>query len=182
MPKVTVKEYAAHRKITQRAVAQHLASGAIPATARTKVKGKNIIDVAAADAHLDANITPRRILLAGGGVAKSTAPLPENAADIIDAPKAHGGLSYTDARAWAQRYKAALLKVELEEKQGKLIDAEAFKAAAFNKGRMLRDSLLNIPDRLAAILAAESDQIKIAEILATEIRAALDELSGGKHG
>jgi hypothetical protein len=181
MPKVSVKEFAKHRKITEQSVSRYITTGVIPAAAKTKVNNRIQIDQEMADAHIDANITPRRILLAGGGVAKSTAPLPENAADIIGAPKAHGGLSYTDARAWAQRYKAALLKVELEEKQGKLIDAEAVKAAAFNKGRMLRDSLLNIPDRMAAILAAESDQIKIADILAAEIRAALDELSGGKH-
>ena len=40
-----------------------------------------------------------------------------------------------------------------------------------------RDAMLNIPDRLAAMLAAETDAAKCYEILATEIRKALNEFS-----
>ena len=50
--------------------------------------------------------------------------------------------------------------------------------AAFTKGRTARDNLLNIPDRLAATLAAESDADKVHQILTGEIRKALDELAG----
>jgi hypothetical protein len=50
--------------------------------------------------------------------------------------------------------------------------------AAFTKGRTARDNLLNIPDRLAAQLAAESDADKVHQILTGEIRKALDELAG----
>ncbi len=49
--------------------------------------------------------------------------------------------------------------------------------AAFNKFRQFRDHMLNIPDRLAAILAAETEAAKCYEILATEIRKALNEFA-----
>jgi len=54
--------------------------------------------------------------------------------------------------------------------------------AAFTNGRMARDNLLNIPDRLAATLAAETDADKVHLILTGEIRKALDELAGANSG
>ena len=53
------------------------------------------------------------------------------------------------------------------------------KSAAFSKARIARDSLLNIPDRIAAVLAAEADQEKIHALLSSEIRQALEDLTGG---
>jgi hypothetical protein len=50
--------------------------------------------------------------------------------------------------------------------------------AAFTKARTVRDNLLNIPDRLAATLAAEADVDKVHQMLTGEIRKALDELAG----
>jgi phage terminase Nu1 subunit (DNA packaging protein) len=85
--------------------------------------------------------------------------------------------AFEDARAVAAQHKAALLELELHERKGRLIDAEKVKAAAFAQGRMVCDKLLNIPDRVAPIIAAETDQTKVAELLTREIRQALEELS-----
>jgi hypothetical protein len=41
--------------------------------------------------------------------------------------------------------------------------------------------MLNIPDRVAAVLAAESDPTRVHEILATEIRKALLEFADGAN-
>ena len=51
------------------------------------------------------------------------------------------------------------------------------KVAAFNLFRRYRDHMLNMPDRLAAILAAESESAKCYEVLAIEIRKALNEFA-----
>jgi len=51
------------------------------------------------------------------------------------------------------------------------------KVAAFNLFRRYRDHMLNIPDRLAAILAAEVDAAKCYEILTSEIRKDLNEFA-----
>ena len=49
--------------------------------------------------------------------------------------------------------------------------------AAFNRFRAFRDGMLNIPDRLAAVLAAEGDAARVHELLASEIRKALQEFA-----
>jgi len=49
--------------------------------------------------------------------------------------------------------------------------------AAFNRYRIFRDGMLNIPDRLAAVVAAESDPRRVHELMSTEIRKALTEFS-----
>ena len=75
--------------------------------------------------------------------------------------------------------RARLLEIKARVEAGKYVDADEIKVAAFNRARVVRDSLLNIPDRLAGILAAEGDAQKVHAMLATEIRQALEELTGG---
>lgn len=157
MRKTTVKDYAVHRGITERAVRGYLNDGTIPDTAIVRERHRVYIDQDAADKQLQKNITTRKQLLK---------------------PKAAtSGLSFHEARTVKERFLAALRKLEYEEKSGKLVDAESVKIAAFNKARALRDTLLNIPDRIAPILAAEANETKINEILTKEIRSALESLS-----
>ena len=72
---------------------------------------------------------------------------------------------------------ARLAKIEFEERSGKLVNREEVTVAAFTAARTIRDSLLNIPDRVAAMLAAESDSVRTHQLLTDEIRKALGELS-----
>ena len=93
-----------------------------------------------------------------------------------------GGLDYSRARAVRENYLARLTKIEFEERSGKLVNRDEVQVAAFNKFRTFRDGMLNIPDRVAAMLAAESDATRAHEILATEIRRALLEFADGVNG
>ena len=86
-------------------------------------------------------------------------------------------LTFSQARARKERYLSALRKLEFEEKTGQLISKAEVEQAAFNTARTVRDALLNIPDRISAILAAEADEFKVSEILTDEIRQALEILS-----
>lgn len=70
-----------------------------------------------------------------------------------------------------------LLEARVKAEIGALISVEDVKVAAFKKGRMVRDSLMNIPDRLSSLLASIDDSNKIHEILSKEIKTALEELS-----
>ncbi|MDP6405403.1 MAG: hypothetical protein QF797_09365, partial [Alphaproteobacteria bacterium] len=74
--------------------------------------------------------------------------------------------------------RAKLLEIKAKVEAGKYVDADDVKVAAFNKARVVRDALLNIPERLAAVLAAETDKQRVHGMLVTEIRAACEELSG----
>ncbi len=67
-----------------------------------------------------------------------------------------------------------LRRLEFETKQGKLIEAEVYRKTAANAFRAFRDGLLGLPDRLATVLAAESDPKKVHVTLKTEISRELE--------
>ena len=90
----------------------------------------------------------------------------------------YGASQYTEARAERERYRALLAKIEYEERVGKLVSSEEVEAEAFQTFRQFRDRMLNIPDRVAAMIAAETDPAKVYEILASEVRAALNDFAG----
>jgi hypothetical protein len=102
---------------------------------------------------------------------------PEREAAPAESQKVKPVMDYGVARTLNEQYKAAIRKLEYEEKTGKLVDAASVKESAFSLGRRIRDSMLNIPDRIASMLAAETDETKIRELLTGEIRNALEELS-----
>jgi hypothetical protein len=72
---------------------------------------------------------------------------------------------------------ARIAKIDFEERTEKLVSSDEVKVAAFNRFRRFRDGMLNIPDRLAAVLAAEGDPRRIHELLSSEIRNALTEFA-----
>jgi hypothetical protein len=108
---------------------------------------------------------------------RQSAPPGSNRAQQDDEIDSFGASQYNKARAVREHYQARLAKLEYEEKVAKLIAADEVKVAAFNLFRRYRDHMLNLPDRLAAILAAESESAKCYEILALEIRKALSEFA-----
>jgi hypothetical protein len=67
-------------------------------------------------------------------------------------------------------------EIALLKEQGAYLLVRDVKDAAFSRARQIRDALLNIPDRISSILAAESDHDRTREILTTEIRQALESL------
>jgi len=93
-----------------------------------------------------------------------------------DAPGVDSNQDYKTARAWVERYKAANQKLLYEIKTGKYILKSHVKDANFKAGRIFRDALLNIGPRVASILAAESDEHKVLEILKVEFTSALNEM------
>jgi hypothetical protein len=70
-----------------------------------------------------------------------------------------------------------LLEIRARAESGKLIATDEVKIAAFRRARIVRDGMLNLPDRLAAVLAAETDVAKVHEVLSKEIRLILEEIS-----
>ena len=72
-----------------------------------------------------------------------------------------------------------ILEARAKSETRELVSAEQVRVAAFNKARIVRDVLLNIPDRVASIVASIADEHKVHEILTTEIRIVLEELSRG---
>ncbi len=89
-----------------------------------------------------------------------------------------GTSQYGQARTVHEHYRARLAKLDYEERIGQLVRADEVREVAFHTSRRFRDAMLNIPDRIAAELAAETDAAKVHQILAGEIRNALGEFAG----
>lgn len=89
--------------------------------------------------------------------------------------------TYAEARTQHECFKARLAQLELEQREGRLVKAEAVKREAFRVARLVRDSMLNIPDRVAGELAAETNKFKVHQRLVSEIRRALENLDWNEN-
>ena len=171
MPLLSLRGYAKHRGMSLKAVQKAIQSERI----RTTADGK--IDPAQADADWERNTGPK----AQKTNARSSPPA-RQATTAVPAPEPMaGGLDYARARAVRENYLARLAKIEFEERSGKLISRDEVQVAAFNRFRTFRDGMLNISDRVAAVLAAETDTAKVHGLLTTEIRKALHEFADAAH-
>lgn len=88
-----------------------------------------------------------------------------------------GNQSFIQARTWSERYRAADRKLNFEIRQGKWILKADVKNLSFKAGRVLRDHVMNIPARCAAVVAAKSKkkEKEIYQILRKEMIEGLNE-------
>ena len=168
---VSQAEYARQRGVSRQYVGQMVAKGIIGLSGRK-------VDTEQADAALAAFREParpeRRV--------NPDAPVQMPTALPSPAPRTHAGDLPTlllKSRIKSEVERAKLLEIKARVEAGKYVAVDDVKAAAFNRARVIRDALLNIPERLAAMLAAEDDEQRVHQILVTEIRAALEELMDG---
>lgn len=91
------------------------------------------------------------------------------------AVKDSDGKTLVAAKSDVERLKAAKLKFEQEQRQGLWLDKAKVTDQAFKAARLMRDNLLNIPSRIAALVSAESDQHNCYQIIHQEIKVVLDE-------
>lgn len=82
------------------------------------------------------------------------------------------------SRALKADYEARLSQLEYEREAKLLVSKEAVERAMSEKVRRTRDQLLAIPDRIDALLAAETDVQRCNHLLNEEIERALTELAG----
>jgi hypothetical protein len=86
---------------------------------------------------------------------------------------------YNRARAAKEIYEARLKQLEYEERRGNLVSRKDVEMHAYNRARVLRDALSNVPVRLAAQLAAETDAHIVHDVLLAELRTVLEKFAGG---
>lgn len=180
---ISQAEYARRRGVSRQYVSRLVRDGVIALH-----DGK--IDPASADAALAARRDPARPVRrkAGGSEAELSQTQEPSAGDAptpsetVRLPGGAGGdlpKMLLKTRIKSELEKGRLLEIKARVEAGKYVDADEVKVAAFNKARIVRDGLLNIPDRVASMLAAETDEHKVHELLSMEIRAVLEELTGG---
>jgi hypothetical protein len=141
------------------------------------------------------------LVLRGGkvDVHASDTVLDDRPVDDVDPPPAHAfsvgppprpvaeslgqaGASFGQARTVEMVFRAKLRRLEFETKQGRLIEAEAVRKTIAEAVRTLRDGILGLPDRLATVLAAESDSKKVHVTLKTELSRELEALANAIGG
>ena len=88
-----------------------------------------------------------------------------------------GGDDLLIQRVRAATADAERKEIELAQLRGELVSTEEIKREAFNIARETRDAIENIPSRISAILAAESNEHQVKETLKNELRQALAGLS-----
>lgn len=142
-----------------------------------EVDGKQVVDFEQSD-RLVRNTTD----LGRAGNGRNAAP---NAAPSRPvAPLAETGkvdAIFRQAQAQERAFAAKIEELKYKEMAGQLIRIDAVRAAWAKRIASARDALLQIPHRLAPVLAAESDMERVGQLLEDELRHVLDELSRGEE-
>ncbi len=148
---ISQSEYARRRGVSRQYVSRLVKEGVI----RLK-NGK--VDPAQADAALAARRDPARPARRKKVGAKTPQPPVQDVPVSVDAatlPGSAGGdlpKMLLKTRIKSELEKGKLLEIKARVEAGKYVDTDEVKMAAFSKARVVRDGLLNIPDRLAALL------------------------------
>lgn len=168
------REYAESRKqrglpgTTLSAVQKAIDSGRISTVPDDK--GRRKIDPDVADIQWAKNTDPDQAARANGG---KTAEIPA-AASVAVAAGSNDWLAAKTRRELAEAQKA---EIQLLELAGKLVSRDRVEAAAFSAGRMVRDMLLTVPQKLAGELIEQSDPVIIENMIRKQLRSVLEELA-----
>ena len=103
-----------------------------------------------------------------------------NAAKRGEEPSGGGdqaGSDYWESKTRREKAEATMAELRAAELAGKLVSVERVRAASMRMSRMLRDSLLAIPPKIAPTLATESDSHAIEQVLAETLRRALNDIA-----
>lgn len=173
---ITQAEYARRRGVAKSAVARAVKENRI-----SLIDGK--VDPSVANIQWDRNTRSR----ADGGKASGEAAPPGRAAAPEfgraagnDTPDLDGDYFYQRTRR--EKYEADLAEIKLAEQQGDLVRVADVRAEMAKRVGAVRTNLLQIPARLAPLLANEPDQAKCHALLDGELRSVLMNLIQDDHG
>jgi hypothetical protein len=89
--------------------------------------------------------------------------------------KASGDQSFADARAESEKYKALNSKLKYEIELSKWVPRDLVYDEIFRASRICRDTLSNLPARLAPLVTVCNDEQKNHDIIHKEIKATVDD-------
>ncbi len=147
-------EYARYRGVARKTITEYKHRGLLVLTEAGKV------DVAASDANLDAFLDEVR-----GGDRTSEAAMPADAN------------AYLEAKTREMRARAARQELETRKRAGELLERKSVERAAFTLARQTQEAVIAVADRLASVLAAESDAAKAHELLSDELRGVMNDMA-----
>jgi hypothetical protein len=177
MPKaelINAAEFARRQKISAEMVRKAKAQGVFEG-ALVKVPGKKkpLIKYKLGVRFYNARLDPtfRKVNQTPQGKGKPKGKAPGNG----DPKGRGGGKTFVGARAKVEKYKAADLKLKHEIHKGLWLKKSDVADKAFKAARLMRDTFQNIPSRVSALVAAESNQAQCYRIINDELKEALNE-------
>lgn len=154
---VGMREYARHRQVSLTTVQQWIHEGKLEGALKTTANGKDR--------------TRTKIFLEKADELIGDHKFPESVDHKGEVARSNGSL--VTARTAKTAIDAQLAKLKLDQLSGKLVDKSKVIEVAKITGRLTRESLMTLPDRLSPILAGENDINEIRKILTKEINDAL---------
>lgn len=176
-------EYAKHLGISQQRIAKMLQQGIISSGVVKFKRGTKTgykIDPKKADVdyqnNRDHHNRPDPKKKKAAPKARKQKPSPAEKEDTAHAAGT-GGISYADARKLNEQYKAALKKLEYEEKSGKTVNTDTVKRDAERAARIVKDLVTSWPGRTAPIITPLTDVFEVEQALKQETDQLLTEIS-----
>lgn len=112
------------------------------------------------------------------------APLARGQYDLIESIRAYLKHSRSASRGTLAQERTRLTKAKADKEElnlrvrlKELIEVATVEKVTFEKARQVRDALLSLADRLAGIVAPETDQAKVHAVLTKEVHQALEALT-----
>ena len=115
-----------------------------------------------------------------GEPAKQSVDVDSAQAPQLPAEPPAGSTTYATARATKEWYEAKLKRLRYEERAGSLTPTADVEAARFTEFRTLREACFQIPSRVAALLAGESDIARCQQLLEAELTNVFAAFADGK--
>lgn len=165
----TGADLARELKITRQAVSKAEKSGRISRAA------SGMFDLDAASIQYRLHTDPEQ-------QARSMQQRSDGGTEVLDPPAVElrgDAAALIAAKARREAAEAQLAELELAEKRGEIMAVGEHKRVLFAVARSVRDALLQIPVRAAALLSAESSTQGCQAILDAEIHKALQQLADG---
>lgn len=165
---VTKSTFARLVGVTPTAVNHAIKKGRIKSV---RVGGKEMVETEEALANWGKGVNQALSRKAGVGLLERAAP--QEANKSIPA--------FAESRAIREAFQARMTKLDYDKKKGLLIEKNEVEKEAFEFGKLIRDSIQNIPARVSAEIAAvtKSEPFKIEKILTDEFDSILSLLSSG---
>lgn len=178
---LSIRAYARHRRVAHVTVMRAIQQG------RISLEPDGTIDAANADASWKRATDPARTKpkLSSAGPSPSLRPVADAAVGSVretlkeQGLPAGGSVTFVQARTAHEIAKAHLARLRLQRMKGELIDRARTTAMVFRLAREERDTWINWPARVAALMASELgvEAHAMQKALETHVRAHLIELA-----
>jgi hypothetical protein len=153
---ITVAEFAARKGVSPQAVRKAIKSGRLKRAVERKGPRNYVIDPEIAELEWSRNTEPQYQRTAEQINAGKARARGEEVPDPgpLPPPGSKGGAgTYASAKAAAEGYKAMLLKLDYEERSGKLLDKAAAERAFAAAGMQVRDAVMRTSQQMVGEIA-----------------------------